>query len=174
MTRRTLTWMGLAVASAMSLSGCVTTATPQHVAALFNCAELKQAVASADNGFDDIKGQFRETRLTRSWNTDVQAFHDACVITSAQHPDHYECFGRIDIKNPENALAIASEELGQCLGSDWKASVSAERAMYRSQGTDTVVTLETFINDRHHRVATLSVFQKEADAQALPSGQQDV
>ncbi|SHL84137.1 hypothetical protein [Halomonas cupida] len=173
MTRRTSIWMGLTMASAMSLAGCVATATPQHVAGLFNCAQLNQAVASAANGFDDIKGPLSETRLTRSWNTDVQAFHEACVITSAQRPDHYDCFGRIDIEDPERAIAIASEELGQCLGGDWKAEMAGERVMYRSQETDAVVTLETFINDRHHRVGTLSVFQKEADAQTLPDGQQD-
>lgn len=169
MTRGIFIKVSLATAGVLSLAGCVATGTPERAAELFDCAELDQAVASAANGFDDIKGRFNDTRLTRSWDTDVQAFDNACVITSSKRPDHYVCFGRIQTEAPRGALAVGGDGLGQCLGSDWNATSADDRILFKRPGTEAVVTLETFVNDRGHRMGALSVFQKEADAAPLPS-----
>lgn len=166
MTRGIFIRASLAMAG-LSLAGCVTTSTPQQAADLFDCAALDQAVASAANGFEDIKGRYSDTRLTRSWETDVQAFHNACVITSAQRPDHYVCFGRMQVEDPRGSLTAGSEALGQCLGNDWSATPGDDRVLFSRAGTDAVVTLETFVNDRGHRMGALSVFQRDADAMPL-------
>lgn len=157
------------VMAGLSMAGCVTTSTPQQAADLFDCAALDRAVASAANGFEDIKGRYNDTRLTRSWETDVQAFHDACVITSAQRPDHYVCFGRLQIDDPSSTMAAGSEALGQCLGSEWTSTATGddEWVLFSRAGTDAVVSLETFFNDRGHRIGALSVYQKVADAMPL-------
>lgn len=155
------------VMAGLSLAGCVTTTTPQQAADLFDCAALNQAVASAANDFKDIKGRFTDTRLTRSWETDVQAFHNACVITSAQRPDHYVCFGRLQVEDPRGSLVAGSEALGQCLGSEWTGTPGDDRVVFSRADTDAVVTLETFINDRGRRMGALSVFQQAADAMPL-------
>ncbi|MDL4864874.1 hypothetical protein NPJ88_021310, partial [Halomonas elongata] len=74
----------LAGAGMALLAGCASQATPDKVSQQFDCDALDQAVESAAGGFADIKGRLDETSLTRTWATDVQAFHDACLITSAR------------------------------------------------------------------------------------------
>ncbi|MBY5940190.1 MULTISPECIES: hypothetical protein [Halomonas] len=161
MTRGKMGWAAVAM---LTLAGCASTSQPQTAAEMFDCDALNQAVASADNDFTDIKGRFDDTRLTRSWETDVQAFHDSCLITSAQRPDHYSCFGRMDSDDPRGALVAGGEALGQCLGSDWTSTrETSDRLVFSRAGSDTTVTLETFLNDRGRRMGSLDVWQHPDD-----------
>lgn len=161
------TWM--AGAGMTLLAGCASQATPDTAAQLFDCGALNQAVESAEGGFDDIKGRLDDTRLTRTWETDVQAFHDACLIASARRPDHYACFGRLKLDSPQAALIQGGEGLARCLGKDWTSrQPSAERIEFVRNAAGPVVVLETFLNDRGRRMGTLSVFQKARDAAPMP------
>ncbi|SFT87579.1 hypothetical protein SAMN04487956_12728 [Halomonas saccharevitans] len=167
--RRTMrTW--LAGAGVILLSGCASQATPP-VAELFDCQALNRAVASAETGFADIKGRLETTRLTRTWQTDTQAFHDACVITSARRPDHYLCFGPLASDDPRSALLKGGEAVAQCLGEGWQSRrTSADRIAFTREGQAPVVTLETFLNDRGRRMGTLGVYQNARDAEPRPGG----
>ncbi|WP_157955220.1 hypothetical protein [Halomonas denitrificans] len=165
--RRTMrSW--LAGAGVLLLAGCASQATPP-AAELFDCGALNRAVASAEGGFDAIKGRLETTRLTRTWQTDTQAFHDACVITSARRPDHYLCFGPLESDDPRGALVKGGEAVVQCLGEGWQSRrTTADRLEFTREGQDAVVTLETFLNDRGRRMGTLGVFQNAADAAPRP------
>ncbi|MEQ6888350.1 hypothetical protein ABE957_06670 [Halomonas sp. CS7] len=165
--RRTMrSW--LAGAGVLLLAGCASQATPP-AAELFDCGALNRAVASADTGFADIKGRLETTRLTRTWQTDTQAFHDACVITSARRPDHYLCFGPLESDDPRGALVKGGEAVAQCLGEGWQSRrTTADRLEFTREGQDAVVILETFLNDRGRRMGTLGVYQNAADAAPRP------
>lgn len=151
------------------LSGCASQATEPTAAERFDCADLNQAIASAGTGFEDIKGRLETTSLTRTWQTDTQAFHDACVITSARRPDHYLCFGPMATDDPRGALVAGGEALGRCLGEGWQSRRAApDRLEFTRRGAEPVVVLESFLNDRGRRMGTLSVFQDAEDAAPLP------
>ncbi|WP_136249016.1 hypothetical protein [Halomonas borealis] len=166
--RRTMrTW--LAGAGVVLLSGCASQATEQTAAERFDCAALDRAIASAETGFGDIKGRLETTNLTRTWQTDTQAFHDACVITSARRPDHYLCFGSLSTDDPRGALVAGGEALGQCLGEGWRSERTApDRLEFTRQGREPVVVLESFLNDRGRRMGTLGVYQDARDAAPRP------
>ncbi|KGE78513.1 hypothetical protein CVH10_13780 [Halomonas sp. ND22Bw] len=151
------------------LSGCASQATEQTAAERFDCTALNQAITSAETGFEDIKGRLETTDLTRTWQTDTQAFHDACVITSARRPDHYLCFGPLATDDPRGALVAGGEALGQCLGESWQSERTApDRLAFTRQGREPVVVLESFLNDRGRRMGTLGVYQNAADAAPRP------
>ena len=165
--RRTMR-RGLAGAGVILLAGCASQATPP-AAELFDCGALNVAVASAEGGFDAIKGRLETSRLTRTWQTDTQAFHDACVIASARRPDHYLCFGPLASDDPRGALVKGGEALAQCLGDGWQSRrTTADRLEFTREGQAAVVTLETFLNDRGRRMGTLGVYQNARDAAPRP------
>ncbi|MBY5926336.1 MULTISPECIES: hypothetical protein [unclassified Halomonas] len=169
MTRVKMGWAALAM---VTLAGCASTSQPQTAAEMFDCSALNQAVASAEGGFAGIKGRFEDNRLTRTWETDVQAFHESCLITSSQRPDHYSCFGRMDSDDPRGALTVGGEALGQCLGADWSSTreEGSDRLIFSKAGTDTTVSLETFLNDRGRRMASLDVWQHPDDLRLESTG----
>ncbi|MGQ7248800.1 hypothetical protein ACUN9Y_15870 [Halomonas sp. V046] len=170
MTRGFMGRFGWATLGLLTLAGCASSGGTQTAKEMFDCGALNQAVASAGNEFADIKGRFDDTRLTRSWETDVQAFEESCVITSAQRPDHYVCFGRMDSDDPRGALVVGGEALAQCLGAGWEATRDTDdRYLFSRPGTEAVVTLETFLNDRARRMGTLSVYQNVEDAKPVSS-----
>ncbi|MDW7745709.1 hypothetical protein [Halomonas sp.] len=156
-------------AGVLLVSGCASQPTPP-TEALFDCQALNRAVSSAHTGFAEIKGRLRTTPLTRTWQTDTQAFHDACVITAARRPDHYLCFGPLASDDPRGALVKGGEAITQCLGEGWQLQrTSADRLAFTREGQSAVVILETFLNDRGRRMGTLSVFQNAQHAAPLPS-----
>ncbi|MFO8046633.1 MAG: hypothetical protein R6U30_12295 [Halomonas sp.] len=156
-------------AGVVLVSGCASQATPP-TAELFDCQALNRAVSSADNAFAEIKGRLKTTPLTRTWQTDTQAFHEACVVVSARRPDHYLCFGPLASDDPRGALVDGGEVVAQCLGDDWQSQrIATDRLEFTREGEAAVVVLETFLNDRERRMGTLSVFQTAAHAKPLPS-----
>lgn len=166
---RTIMKAWLIGAGVLLVSGCASQPTPP-TEALFDCQALNRAVSSADNGFAEIKGRLRATPLTRTWQTDTQAFHDACVVVSSRRPDHYLCFGPLTSDDPRGALVKGGEVITQCLGADWQSRrTSADRLAFTREGQPAVVVLETFLNDRGRRMGTLSVFQNAQHAAPLPS-----
>lgn len=167
----TMARIWLAGAGMALLAGCATqaTETTQTAAERFDCEALNHAVESAETGFSDIKGRLETTQLTRTWRTDTQAFHDACVITSARRSDHYLCFGRLTSDDPRGALVAGGEELARCLGEGWQSRrTSADRLLFTREDAAPVVTLETFLNDRGRRMGSLGVFRNAGDAAPLP------
>jgi hypothetical protein len=162
----TRTW--LAGSLLALLGGCASQATPQTAAEAFNCNALNRAVVSADTGFTEIKGRLNDNRLMRSWQTDTQAFHNACQILSSQRPEHYVCLGPLQSSDPRGALVKGSEIITQCLGETWQPHrSSSDRFEFTHQDSAAVVTLETFINDRAQRMGTLSIYQNATDAAPL-------
>ncbi|MFG6176793.1 hypothetical protein ACGTN6_06100 [Halomonas sp. THAF12] len=150
------------------LAGCASQATEQTAAERFDCAALNRAITSAETGFEDIKGRLETTSLTRTWQTDTQAFHDACVITASRRPDHYLCFGSLATEDPRGALLAGGEALGQCLGEGWRSARTApDRLEFTRQDSEPVVVLESFLNDRGRRMGTLGVFRNASDAAPL-------
>ncbi len=155
-------------AGVVLVSGCASQATPP-TAELFDCQALNRAVSSADNAFAEIKGRLKTTPLTRTWQTDTQAFHDACVVVSSRRPDHYLCFGPLASDDPRGALVDGGEVVAQCLGDDWQSRrASADRLEFTRDGQSAVVIMETFLNDRGRRMGKLGVFQNAKHAAPLP------
>ncbi|MBB3142382.1 hypothetical protein [Halomonas organivorans] len=149
------------------LGGCANQST-ETTAERFDCEALNRAVANAGTGFADLKGRLETTPLTRTWKTDTQAFHDACVITASRRPDHYLCFGRLVSADPRGALMAGGEELAQCLGEGWRSARTApDRLEFTRQDSEPVVVLESFLNDRGQRMGTLGVFRNAGDAAPL-------
>lgn len=155
-------------AGVLLASGCASQATSPS-AQLFDCEALNQAVASAETGFAEIKGRLETTPMTRSWQTTTQAFRNDCEVVAARRPAHYLCYGRLASADPRGALFTGGEAIAACLGDGWQSQrVSADRLEFSHQEQAAVVVLETFLNDRGRRMATLGVFQQAEHAAPLP------
>lgn len=146
-------------AALLTLSACASSGpVHQSVTTYLNCNDLKTAVASADNGFDDIKRGSRSTRYGQIWNTRVQAFDNACSIVSASGPTYYTCSGRIEADAGESQLKAATDGIGQCLGSGWSSAPAEDGAIdFRESSGSPVLTLKSFENDRGAQMVMMRI-----------------
>nr|CDQ34063.1 hypothetical protein BN993_03517 [Virgibacillus halodenitrificans] len=153
-----LTLLGAAM---LLVSGCSSGPVQQSVTTYLNCDDLEQAVASASNGFDDIKRGGRSTRYGQDWNTRVQAFENACSIVSTTGKAYYTCSGRIETGADELQLEAATESIGQCLGPDWvpRTATTGEVAFRRTDGAGPLLTLKSFTNDRGSQMVVMRIDQ---------------
>ncbi|WP_157956845.1 hypothetical protein [Salinicola aestuarinus] len=143
------------------LAGCAGSG-PVHesVSSYMDCDALQQAVASADNGFDEIKRSRKNTRFGEIWQTDVQAFANACTIVSTSGPGYYTCSGQIETDATTSQLEAASDGIGQCLGTGWSTSPAGDGAIAFSGGAGTpTLTLKSFANDRGAQMVVMRIDQ---------------
>ena len=145
----------------LTLGACASSGpVQQSVTTYLNCDDLQQAIASADNGFDDIKRGSRSTRYGQIWNTSIQAFVNACSIVSASGPTYYTCSGRIESDAGESQLEAATDGIGQCLGSEWSSSTSSgEVRFHRVDGSGPTLALKNFENDRGAQMVVMRIEQ---------------
>ncbi|WP_110656523.1 hypothetical protein [Salinicola halimionae] len=146
-------------AALLTLSACTSGPVEQSVTTYLNCDDLKTAVASADNGFDDIKRGSRTTRYGQIWRSSAQAFNDACSIVSASGPTYYTCSGSVESDAGESQLEAASDGIGQCLGSAWSSSSPAagETDFQRQDGSGPALKLKSFENDRGAQMVMMRI-----------------
>lgn len=153
-------WRGfLGGATLLTLGACANNG-PVHdsVTTYLNCDDLQTAVASADNGFDDIKRGSRTTRYGQLWNTSTQAFNNACSIVSASGPTYYTCSGRIESDAGESQLEAATAGIEQCLGAEWSSSSPASgESDLRRQGGGPTLKLKSFENDRGAQMVMMRI-----------------
>ncbi|WP_251977585.1 hypothetical protein [Salinicola avicenniae] len=142
----------------LTLGACSSGPVQQSVTTYLDCDDLKQAVASADNGFDDLKRGGRSTRYGRIWNTNVQAFDNACSIVSASGPTYYTCSGRIEAGAGTSQLEAAASGIGQCLGPDWSSSPAEDGALaFHNAASTPTLTLKSFENDREAQMVMMRI-----------------
>ncbi|GHB32706.1 hypothetical protein [Salinicola rhizosphaerae] len=146
-------------ATLLMLGACASGGPVQDsVTTYLNCDDLKKAIASADNGFDDIKRGSRTTRYGQIWNTSTQAFNNACSIVSASGPTYYTCSGRVESDAGESQLEAATDGIGQCLGSSWASAPAEDGAIdFRGSSGSPVLTLKSFENDRGAQMVMMRI-----------------